>query len=421
MPLPKDLPVQFKTQKAITVFTFIIVTISAFILGIVNTASQDIRSQAVGPTGIPYVCKGDCIYSVGGVGDAATCYHGYCLDPNQDCSFNQNCGWVAGCFGQNQVTCPGYPADTPIPSVTTTPSPTIDLSICTLPNGCNNTCNAEADCLKCSNGNYTCVQKPPTPTSGNSNITATPILTPTLVPLPTFYVSPTPGPEAYQGRSEPCTNEAWNDIIRKYNSNNIGYQEEYMAFLKSCTNICRVPGAQMCTFDPKIPSTSKCPVAPAGNVCAVDKLLPFFDNDVVKATNASRICFRESGGDPYVVNKACTYLTDGTDNDKDGCTDYSDTAENNCRHPYYDGASVDYSVGLFQINLLVSSRCPGAFSGYTWKPPLCSVNNQLILNTCIENFRNPSFNIKFAYQLSQNGTKWSQHWGAAGEKDCNLP
>lgn len=414
MPQQKDFHAKFKIRKVITALAFMLIIGSAFTLGIVSTTSQDIRSLAE-----PSSCVGDCIYSVGGVGAAAACYRGYCLDPNQSCSFNVNCGWVGGCSGQNQVTCPGYPIETPTPSVTITPAPTIDLSICTLPVGCNNTCNVGADCSKCSNGNYTCVQKPPTLTPGNSNITSTPIPTPTFVPLPTFEASPTPDPAAYQGRTEPCTNEAWSDIIKKYNSDNALYQDEYMAFLRSCTNICRVPGPQICTFDPNSPQQSKCPVAPVGNVCSVDKLLPYFDNDVVRATNASRICFRESGGDPNALNRGCTYSKDGNDNDRDGCYDLADSPSNNCSSPFYDRATVDYSVGLFQINLLPASRCLGSFNGYTWDPPTCSINNQSILEECVRNFKNADYNIRFAYQLSAGGTNWS-HWAASGDKHCNL-
>lgn len=83
-----------------------------------------IDSKAAGPTGIPYVCKGDCIYSVEGVGADETCYRGYCLDPNISCSFNVNCGWVAGCSNQNQVSCPdNVPTATPADKPTSTPIP----------------------------------------------------------------------------------------------------------------------------------------------------------------------------------------------------------------------------------------------------------------------------------------------------------
>lgn len=173
-------------------FLSLVVIIGGTVLtNLSSKSTQDIRSQAEGPTGIPYVCKGDCVYSVGGVGAAATCYRGYCLDPNQSCSFNINCGWVGGCTGQDKVLCPGYPfatitPDATIPTATIAPSPTIDPSTCTFADGCSNTCGAAAECTKCSNGSYTCVQKMPTPTPGGSQPTPTPIATPTYIPLPTL-------------------------------------------------------------------------------------------------------------------------------------------------------------------------------------------------------------------------------------------
>ncbi len=81
------------------------------------------------PTPVPTTppgssCVGNCIYSVGGTGSSATCYRGYCLDPNQSCSFNVNCGYVNSCSGQNQVDCPGVPTATSAPNATATPTPT---------------------------------------------------------------------------------------------------------------------------------------------------------------------------------------------------------------------------------------------------------------------------------------------------------
>ncbi len=55
-----------------------------------------------------------CIYSQGN-----TCYEGNCSDGSQNCSFNVNCGYVAGVSSGNQVSCPpgtGGPSQTPISS-----------------------------------------------------------------------------------------------------------------------------------------------------------------------------------------------------------------------------------------------------------------------------------------------------------------
>lgn len=45
---------------------------------------------------------GSCIYSEGN-----TCHQGNCLDGSQNCSFNQNCGYVSGYSSGQVVSCPG--------------------------------------------------------------------------------------------------------------------------------------------------------------------------------------------------------------------------------------------------------------------------------------------------------------------------
>ncbi|MCB9801420.1 MAG: hypothetical protein H6773_04515 [Pseudomonadales bacterium] len=106
--------------------------------------------------------------------------------------------------------------------------------------------------------------------------------------------------------------------------------------------------------------------------CAPEYLAPFFaeegfENPELEAEKASRICQRESGSSPYAFNSNC--LT---------------------------GRSVDYSVGLFQINML--PRCPGSFRDAHGVPDtdpdynpfardenglqICTITNQLRLNEC---------------------------------------
>lgn len=122
------------------------------------------------------------------------------------------------------------------------------------------------------------------------------------------------------------------------------------------------------------------------NLCSPQNLSVFGSN----ATTASTICNTESGGQSDVINKSC--LT---------------------------GVSVDYSVGLFQFNMM--AQCPQAFScldtttrdgpncpGSTY----CTIGNQAILNDCVARFSNTTSNIQAAVQLSKSGTDWS-HWGAA--------
>lgn len=115
----------------LTAISTVIVIIGVITTSYLTRFETRTRSSAANPTGIPYVCKGNCIYSVGGVGAAATCYKGYCLDPNQSCSFNVNCGWVAGCTGQDKVSCPGF--ETPTITPTNNPAPTATPTLIPIP------------------------------------------------------------------------------------------------------------------------------------------------------------------------------------------------------------------------------------------------------------------------------------------------
>jgi hypothetical protein len=102
-----------------------------------------------------------------------------------------------------------------------------------------------------------------------------------------------------------------------------------------------------------------------------------------RAEQASVICNVESGGNPNALNTGCL-----------------------------SGRSCDYSVGLFQINLLPSSRCPGAFSSYSCNAPIsCNVANQTVLNQCVANFQSPDYNANYASSLSGAGTDWDP-WAA---------
>jgi hypothetical protein len=123
--------------------------------------------------------------------------------------------------------------------------------------------------------------------------------------------------------------------------------------------------------------------------CSVDFLEPYFGNDEIKARQASMICNMESGSFPNRINYGCL-----------------------------DGTSVDYSIGLFQINLL--AHCPGAFSSYTWDPPSCTIGNQTILDNCTDQYLDPVQNILKAYDLSKCADEcdWSP-WRNAAEA-CGL-
>lgn len=115
------------------------------------------------------------------------------------------------------------------------------------------------------------------------------------------------------------------------------------------------------------------------NSCSVENLSRSFPSD--QARNASIICQKESGSNPGAANKGC--LT---------------------------GESADYSIGLFQINLL--AHCPGAFSSFTINPPSCTISNIILLQACENKYRDPEENIRAAVSLSQNGNNWNP-WSAA--------
>lgn len=113
--------------------------------------------------------------------------------------------------------------------------------------------------------------------------------------------------------------------------------------------------------------------------CSVANLMPYFENNPTKALIASLVCSGESGSDPFNLNDACL-----------------------------SGGSVDYSIGLFQINAL--AHCPGALT-FTWSPPSCQVVSASILEDCKTKLFNPDENIKEAVQISGNGSDWSKDWG----------
>lgn len=150
------------------------------------------------------------------------------------------------------------------------------------------------------------------------------------------------------------------------------------------------PIVEVCPWDDWIgfgeePPLGSC--AEGTGSCSVDNLMPYFGNDETRARNASQICQMESGSNPYAMNLGCT-----------------------------TGQSVDYSIGLFQINLL--AHCPGAFSSYTWDPPSCTIGDTAALQNCINQFLDPTQNIMKAVEMSGGGTDWSP-WRNAAEA-CGL-
>jgi hypothetical protein len=123
------------------------------------------------------------------------------------------------------------------------------------------------------------------------------------------------------------------------------------------------------------PSAGRCQIGTG--FCSPGYLDQWFSG--CHARQASIVCNVESGGNPSALNCGC-----------------------------FTGSSVDYSVGLFQINLL--AHCDAALS-YTWSPPSCSVNDQTMVDECLERFFDPEGNAEYAADLSNGGTNWSP-WSA---------
>ncbi|MBD3250846.1 MAG: hypothetical protein GF381_04755 [Candidatus Pacebacteria bacterium] len=145
----------------------------------------------------------------------------------------------------------------------------------------------------------------------------------------------------------------------------------------------------------------------------------------IRATQASIICNAESGGNPEAQNLGCQ-----------------------------TGSTVDYSVGLFQINLLAHScskfiwnrtnqsfnqlacsstnscsgtptQCCSGYFNFSWTPPTCEVNTDAgtpaavtnEINSCTNFLLDPLNNIMAAFQLSGGGKHWGA-WATAKDQHC---
>lgn len=142
------------------------------------------------------------------------------------------------------------------------------------------------------------------------------------------------------------------------------------------------------------------PVTAADNPCSIQNLKTHIANwpgnkqqglnkqQIEKrAKKASIICNWESRGNPDAINTGCQ-----------------------------DGTSVDYSVGLFQINLL-AHECPQYFN-YSWDPPWCEILvNQSKVDQCAHKVGQVEENIRYMLSISDGGQDWSA-WGAAGDDYC---
>jgi len=132
-----------------------------------------------------------------------------------------------------------------------------------------------------------------------------------------------------------------------------------------------------------------------------------------RATNASIICNAESRARACALN--------------DGCL---------------DGIYVDYSIGLFQINLLAHKcpahsetfvcsppsgwHCGSGYFIYNWDLDKCKYNTtggkslsemKQVVSDCKKYYLNPENNISYAMQLSGNFANWSP-WSTARPEHC---
>ncbi len=188
----------------------------------------------------------------------------------------------------------------------------------------------------------------------------------------------------------------------------------------NCGDIRRLSDSDGRVVDLDGIGNGNCKVVESGP-CSVANLKQSFmragvtDNEAaVAAVKASMICGRESGGNPNNHNKSCTFGTDGRDNDGDFLVDGADSKDS---RGLFDGGTYDYSIGLFQINLI--AHCRDAFGDIGREPLRCVVGNASRLNECVERFTDPQRNIEYMIQLSNNGKNWGP-WSAAGPRSCGI-
>jgi len=120
--------------------------------------------------------------------------------------------------------------------------------------------------------------------------------------------------------------------------------------------------------------------------CSVESLDNVFGSNAGKA---SMVCQKESSSNPFQLN--------------DGCL----------------SGDWDYSIGLFQINLFRTGRCPGAFREISIST--CEIIDQAKLDQCMVEYGwgEPTINIQKALGISAGGTNWCA-WSTACPQYCNI-
>ncbi len=163
----------------------------------------------------------------------------------------------------------------------------------------------------------------------------------------------------------------------------------------------------------------KCePINNPNNPCDVQKLKEALKNSSwggslsdreleARATNASIICNAESGGVPNIINDLCL-----------------------------QGITLDYSVGLFQINLLAHDIKNGdrrtdsvkypchSYLRYNQATNYCTVLDQSGVNTCANILQQPNENIQKALEMSEGFRSFrlpGRVWSTAKPEHCDIP
>jgi len=128
------------------------------------------------------------------------------------------------------------------------------------------------------------------------------------------------------------------------------------------------------------------PEVPTGGYCAPGFLSPVWGE---YAGAASCICMKESGGgDEWALNDGCLY-----------------------------GRSCEWSVGLFQLNIIF--ECPGISApayAVCMASPSCTVTNRAALDNCATDWGwgDPAKNSQEAFiKFSDRGYHWSPTWSTA--------
>lgn len=177
-------------------------------------------------------------------------------------------------------------------------------------------------------------------------------------------------------------------------------------------------GPQPTTPTPS-PNPTNC--ALGSGFCAPDYLEDFFytprvpddKSKTTKAREASQICQRESSSNPNAINAQCLHPDDPFRDKYDtiGSTD----------------VSKDFSVGLFQANLLnlCQEGLEFRLDGYVAEDGqryYCKVKEEEALDACVAQWQDPDTNIRWMVSLSNNGVDWTGgRWGGAcacGLADC---